>query len=121
MKPPRLQPPLNEDRAWKCLLVNQAATPGLGTIWAGRVWVGRAQLAVALVGFCLIVFYIWRTFQNSLRDTIGEPPLPPATAAINWGALLFGVAWLWSWFSSISVLREAQRIEKAKPPKLRRQ
>jgi hypothetical protein len=98
--------------------VNQAATPGLGTIWAGRLWMGRGQLAVALVGFCLIVFYIWRMFQNSLRDTLGEPLLPPATAAMNWGGLTFGLAWAWAWFSSISILREAQRRKRMKPPKL---
>jgi len=79
---------------------------------------GRAQLGLALVGFCLILFYIWRTFQNSLRETLGEALLPPANGAMNWGGLCFGLAWAWAWFSSVSILREAQRKRPAKPPKL---
>lgn len=120
MKPPRLPPPPPDvNRAWLCLLVNQAATPGLGTIRGGRVWVGRGQLVLALIGFCLIVFWLWRDlFQNSIRKTLGEELLPPGSGAATWGAICFGLAWLWAWFSSVSILREAQRREAAKPPKL---
>ncbi len=119
MKPPRLPPPPPDvNRAWLCLLVNQAATPGLGTIWGGRLAVGRGQLALALVGFCLIVFSMWRNIQNSMLEITGEPLLPPVTAAVTWGAVCFGLAWLWAWFSSVSIVREAQRRERDKPPRL---
>jgi len=120
VKPPRLPPPpLTESRAWYCLIINQVATPGLGTIWGGRRKLGRVQLALALVGFCLLVFWMWRDlYQSSLREALGEPPLPPATAAGNWGALCFALAWAWAWFSSVRIVREAQRRERAKPPRL---
>lgn len=120
MKPPRLPPsPPSVNRAWYCLIINQAATPGLGTVWGGRAVVGRAQLAFALAGFFLLVFWIYRdVFQKSLREMMGESPLPPATAAANLGLVCFGLAWVWAWFSSVSILREAQRHERAKPPRL---
>ena len=79
---------------------------------------GRAQLALALAGFFLILFWMWREFQNSMHEALEEPLLPRATAAGNWGAMCFALAWLWAWFSSISIVREAQRRERAKPPRL---
>lgn len=119
MRLPRPSLPLTPNGAWYCLLINQAATPGLGTLWGGRRLVGGLQLAPAAAGFCLIVWYLWRdVFQNGMREVMDEPLLPSAHAAATWGAILFGLAWLWAWFSSISLLKEAQARERAKPPKL---
>src|SRR6185295_12947044 len=59
---PALDKPLDHRRAWVCVVVNQLAFPGLGTIMAGRR-IGFPQAAVMLLGFFLAVgFMAWFIF-----------------------------------------------------------
>jgi len=46
--------PLSRARAANCILVNLAATPGLGSLIGRRYLAGSGQLALALVGFVLL-------------------------------------------------------------------
>jgi hypothetical protein len=108
-------PVVSPAKAWTCLVINQTATPGLGSVTGRRFLAGTGQLLLSGTGFVLIVFWMFRAlFQNPLREAMGEPVLPSCAGAGNWGAVLFGASWLWSWVTSLSLLREAQR--HAPPP-----
>src|SRR6267142_5883224 len=41
--------------ATTCLILNQFATPGLGSLMARRWFAGTGQLVLAVAGFCLLV------------------------------------------------------------------
>jgi hypothetical protein len=93
------------------LVINQFATPGLGSIMAGRYLVGSFQLVFALVGFSLIVawFFLLLKTAYAIMETSGEPHPPHYLGWMGLGNFLF--AWCWAWFTSISVLRAAQRAQ----------
>lgn len=90
-------------------LLNQCATPGLGSLIAGRILVGLGQLAVALTGFGFFVFWFIAEMHQFYSLMDGNTEVKP----IGWIALtgvgIFGAAWLWSLFTSISLMREARR------------
>ena len=104
------------------LVINQFATPGLGSIMAGRYLVGSIQLVFALAGFSLIVawFFMLLKAAYAIMESSGEPHPPHYLGWMGLGNFLF--AWCWAWFTSISVLREAQRThdqrfqQSASPP-----
>ncbi len=102
--------PLTRARAWTCVLVNQLATPGLGSLWGGRRLAGTGQLTLALIGFALIVVWMYEfIFWPLLAELEETAPTPAAGWMLEWGAICFGAAWLWSLFTSISLLRQARR------------
>ena len=91
------------------LVINQFATPGLGSLMAGRYIAGSIQLVLAIAGFCLIIawFFMVLMAAYSIMETTGEPKPPHA---IGWAGLIcFASAWLYALVTSISILREAQR------------
>ncbi len=104
--------PLTRVRAWTCVLVNQLATPGLGSYWAGRKRAGGGQVCLALAGF---FFFLGWLFEYLRRVTLAamDEPLPAGNGAwMAWSAVIcFGVAWVWALFTSISLLRQAGREE----------
>lgn len=91
--------------ALNCLIVNQFATPGLGSLMGGRIVAGTIQLLMALVGFLMFVY----GFTNYIYRTIDE--LPPPTGIMAWmksaGILVFAVSWFLAWITSLSLLRQA--------------
>lgn len=94
-----------------CAGINLLATPGLGTLMAGRIWAGMAQIAVAVVGFGLVMIWMALKFWTALNA--GAPPA-------HWwwqaGLPIFFAAWFASAWSSYDVWRQATR--PAIPPKL---
>ena len=106
---------LSVSRARTCLLINQAATPGLGSIAGKRYAAGTGQLLSAVAGFGLLLFWLVRYFNNAFR-TVEELPALPSLAWVGWlGAALFVGSWLWSWVTSLSLLRAAKAAEPASP------
>jgi len=105
---------LSPTAARNCFLMNQFATPGLGSLMGGRFVAGIGQLVLSVIGFLLVVFWFLRTMQEyySLLDS--------SSVTVSYGkfgiagALFFAAAWLWSLLTSISLLREG----KANEPKL---
>lgn len=99
-----------------CLLVNQLATPGLGSLMGGRILAGSIQLGLAVLGFCFVVVWIIGYTGNAYRQAF-ELPEQPVTA--NWlgklGFGLFAASWVLAWFTSLSLLRHAPPNEPAKP------
>ena len=112
MKPSSPRAPLSPARARNCALLNQFATPGLGSLMAGRVFAGAGQLGIFLVGF--VLFLIWfvgvvRHFYSLMfTDAEPHPRHWLAFAGISWCA----VAWLWSLVTSLSIIREGRRNER---------
>ena len=110
--------PLDRARARNCFLINQFATPGLGSLMAGRRAAGIGQLLLAVAGFVLVI--LWFVLRLSqLYNEIANEAQPRSVAwAGEAGAAIFAAAWLWSLVTSLSVLREAHTCQSATPPKL---
>jgi hypothetical protein len=104
--------PLSPARARNCLLLNQFATPGLGSLMCRRFLAGAGQLGLFLTGFGL--FLAW--FVDEMRQFYGmmfnsdEIQLHPKYAFV--GIAVAALAWLWAWVTSISLLREAKSNER---------
>jgi hypothetical protein len=110
--------PLDRTKARNCFLINQFATPGLGSLMAGRPVAGIGQLLVAVAGFTLVL--LWFVLRMSqLYDQVVNDAQPQSVAWTGEaGAALFAAAWLWSLFTSLSILREPRKSEPPPPPKL---
>jgi hypothetical protein len=111
--------PLNRKEALLCLLVNIAATPGLGTFWARR-WAGIPQLALSVSGFCI---YIGVFGQYVVKSTEALEPASFAGAPELWlrrAMLLFGTAWVWSLISGLLILKRTLPITEQTPPPMPR-
>jgi hypothetical protein len=110
-------PPLSRGRIATCILVNLGATPGLGSLWARRPIAGTFQLILALIGFFLIMGWmlmaVWTAVSQQVNDTHAAPP--PGWMW-KWGLVIFGVSWLWSLVTSISLWRQSK--PKNVPPRL---
>jgi hypothetical protein len=101
--------PLDRSKAGKCLLINQCATPGLGSLFAGRWIAGTGQLTLALIGFGLFLAWfvnIAVKFYSLISDSNTDEQLD--FRLLKLGLSIFAVAWLWAWFTSISIMREAK-------------
>jgi hypothetical protein len=106
--------PLNRTTARNSFLINQFATPGLGSLMAGRWMEGIGQLILAVIGFCLVIawffFYMLQFYQQLNSDASAK--------SVAWlgeaGAVIFAVAWLWALVTSLSLLRKA-RANEANP------
>ncbi len=108
--------------AHNAALVNQLATPGLGSLMAGRWWAGSGQLALALAGFTLVLVWFVEVMVPYYGMMFGDSqPAPIHWKILESGAILFALSWLWSLVTSISIFREARRnaaaeVLKGSPP-----
>ena len=115
--------PLSRARAWTCVLTNQCATPGLGSLMARRVFAGIGQLLLALAGFVLIVGWMFELFRRVFLQQLGDPVPPDSSGWMwKWGLLFFVASWLWSLVTSLSLLRQAKADGQVKlkpiPPRM---
>ncbi len=101
------------------LVLNLATTPGLGSFLAGRRGVGSLQMIMAVAGFLMLILWFWdlaRQFWELLQS--GDTAVRPDLRQLAVGGIFFGGAWLWSLWTSISILRQARRDRSAIPPPL---
>jgi hypothetical protein len=101
---------LSPSAARNCLLVNQFATPGLGSLMGGRVVAGLGQLALAIIGFGLVLFWFFKTmkqYYSLMGEEIITTNVSYARYAIA-GFLFFAASWLWSLLTSFSIIRNAK-------------
>lgn len=110
MKPSSGNAKTKTARARNAALMNLLATPGLGSLMAGRWLAGTGQLLLALAGFVLIMIWFIRIIVPYYGLMFSDHPAPP----VNWktaiaGVIVFGVSWIWSLFTSISLMRAASR------------
>src|SRR5215469_9792850 len=101
--------------ARNCFLVNQFATPGLGSLMGGRIVAGSGQLLLSLIGFALVIYWFLRTMQE-YYSLISSDATPVSYAKFGLaGLLFFAAAWLWSLLTSISMIRQAKEQEPKNP------
>jgi hypothetical protein len=102
--------PLTLAAARNAALVNQLATPGLGTLMLGRFALGCSQLALALAGFLLVIIWFGSVLYQYYGQISGDVTVRP----VGWigisGGVLFIAAWIWSLFTSLKFLQEARRL-----------
>jgi hypothetical protein len=104
---------LSRSRAWTCVLINQCATPGLGSYFARRKAVGAGQMVLAVAGCTLILVWMTQFFYDVVRYQLGESTPPnPHEWMWRWGVALFGASWIWALVTSISLLQEAKRSDR---------
>ena len=105
-----MRKPLSRSKAGNCVLINQCATPGLGSILARRYVAGAGQLLVALAGFGLFIAWFVQVmikFYSLINDASADARMD--FFLLKLGLIIFAIAWLWAWFTSINVMREARR------------
>ncbi len=110
-------------RARNAALLNQLATPGLGSLMARRYVEGIGQLLLSLVGFGLIVTWfvlvMIRLYQQINLDSGPDTGTYGRVGLV--GAALFAIAWVWALFTSVSLLRQSLPSEPdpgLAPPKM---
>jgi len=107
---------LSPAAARNCFLVNQFATPGLGSLMGGRIVAGLGQLLLALIGFALVTFWFLQTMKQYYGTVDEDAPAPVSYARyFIAGFLVFGASWLWSLLTSFSLVRAAKTPEPLPP------
>jgi hypothetical protein len=107
---------LNRTSARNSFLINQLATPGLGSLMAGRYVAGTGQLLLALIGFGLVVAWFAALLMQVYQQIDNPTQAKPVTWLGEAGGVTFAAAWLWSLVTSLSLLREARLNEKLPGP-----
>jgi len=118
--------PVSRAKAKNAALLNQLATPGLGSILCGRWIAGTGQLILSVAGFALVLVWFFKEMIPYYGMMFSDaPPHLPGLKMLAAGGNLFAVAWLWSAFTSFSLMREASSSRlrslenSAAPPKLK--
>jgi len=96
------------------MLLNQLATPGLGSLLAKRWVEGLGQLLLAVTGFCMLFVWFIRlmaSYYGQMMTEAGSAPasLPSGNLALG-GAGLFALAWCWSLVTSFSIMRTSSQV-----------
>lgn len=105
---------LSRSNAITCVVINQCATPGLGSIVGRRFVSGAGQLLLSVGGFCLIVTWMVCHFYNNIREATSQGTVAHSNGWMaKWGLISFGAGWLWALATSLSLLRQAKKGEKA--------
>jgi hypothetical protein len=111
--------PLSRTKARNCALINQLATPGLGSLMAGRRLAGTGQLLLAVVGFVMVIGWFGLVTANTYNEMVNGAGPKHAGWLGQAGALAFALAWFWSLATSLQLLRSAKQDEPARvPPRL---
>lgn len=113
MKPSSAPKRISRAKARNAALLNQLATPGLGSIVAGRWIAGTGQLLMSLGGFVLIMGWFFKEMSQLYGQISGQVAVQPIGWILEAGAILFALAWVWSLVTSFSLFREASRISLA--------
>ena len=107
--------PLTPASARNAALVNQLATPSLGTLMLGKLALGLAQLALAISGFLFVIVWFGMVISQYYGQISGNVEVKPVGWIGMTGAILFVASWVWSLFTSIGFIREARRMTQPDP------
>src|SRR5579864_5134671 len=92
--------PLSRTTARNSFLINQFATPGLGSLMAGRWLAGIGQIILAVIGFSFVVAWFFM-LMSQIYQQINSEVSPKSVAWVGeTGAIIFVAAWLWSLVTS---------------------
>jgi hypothetical protein len=109
--------PVDRSKALTCLLMNQFATPGLGSLMAGRIVEGAVQLIFAIAGFvCVVGWFVQVVYVQYQTITTSQAIATPYPWLGQVGGILFVASWLLSWITSLSLLRNAKENAPNRPP-----
>ncbi|MBX3743838.1 MAG: hypothetical protein KF833_00885 [Verrucomicrobiae bacterium] len=110
------------DRLQVAILINQLATPGLGSWLAGFRVAGLGQLILSISGFLLFLVFFGAWMLELGRFwyyALDEVHLPDP---FWWQSslLLFGAAWLWAAITSCQMFGQLRRLPRppTTPPSL---
>jgi len=111
MKPSSVPGKRSHAKARNAALLNQLATPGLGSLVAGRWIEGTGQLVLALLGFGLFIWWFMQEMRQLYGQINGDVAVQPVGKYLVWGMTLFVASWFWSLITSLSLLREADDVK----------
>ena len=119
-RPPRI---LTRERLLTCILINQLATPGLGSLLARRKLAGAGQLLLALGGAGLLVLWVGLLSYRLTMAELGGTAVRPAPDWMwQWGLGLFIASWFWALATSFGLWLQARQSDSANhfaaPPKI---
>src|SRR5258708_36012327 len=97
--------PLSRAAARNCFLINQLATPGLGSLMAGRYLAGTGQVLLALLGFGLVLAWFITLITQMYQQINNDAPPQSSGWLGEAGGITFAASWLWSLVTSLSLLR----------------
>jgi hypothetical protein len=101
--------PVDAVTAKNAALINQCATPGLGSLM-GRRWIaGSGQLALAVTGFVMVVVWFVEMMLQYYGQITGNVRVHPVGWIGETGGILFAASWLWALVTSFSLFSEARR------------
>ncbi len=92
------------------MLLNQLATPGLGSLMARRWLAGTGQLVLSLAGFGYVILWFLKLMMQFYGQINGDVVVRPVGRFGLIGAGLFVLGWAWSLVTSFSLLREASKV-----------
>ena len=102
MKPSsRRRNPVSRAVARNAALVNQLATPGLGSLMGRRWLAGTGQVSLALTGFVMICAWFFKELYQYYGQITGDVKVEPVGWIGEWGAILFVASWFWEIFVTI--------------------
>ena len=111
MKPFLARKKVSRSQARNAALLNQLGTPGLGSMMARRWIAGGGQLLLSLAGFALVMVWFVKEMIPYYRLMFSDAaPHLPSMKMLAEGAVLFGLAWVWSLATSFSLFREATKV-----------
>ncbi len=99
---------LSRTAARNAALVNQFATPGLGSLMAGRWMVGIGQLLVFVIGCIMITMYLFQLDLHAYGQATGEFEPDPHKRLGEIGLVLFVAGWFWALITSVSLMLRAK-------------
>jgi hypothetical protein len=83
-----------------------------------RFFAGSGQLILAFAGFFLILGWMFKLFYRIFQEQLGGTVLQNSSGwMLKWGLIVFGISWLWSLATSVSLLWEAKMAERGNPQK----
>jgi 4a-hydroxytetrahydrobiopterin dehydratase len=110
MKPSLASKKISRVKARNAMWLNQLATPGLGSLMGRRWLAGGGQLLLSGGGFLLVMVWFGKEMIQFYGQISGNVEVHPIGRILLAGVILFALAWLWSLWTSFSLLREASRV-----------
>jgi 4a-hydroxytetrahydrobiopterin dehydratase len=112
MKPSSAPKKISRAQARNAVLLNQFATPGLGSLLAGRRAAGLGQVILSIVGFALVTVWFAQMMLRYYGQMFGDSTVhnPVSLTNLLIGGVLFALAWVWSLRTSFSLLRAASEV-----------
>jgi 4a-hydroxytetrahydrobiopterin dehydratase len=117
---------VSRTKAKNATFLNLLATPGLGSLLCGRWFAGTGQILLSVAGFALVLFWFFKEMIPYYGMMFSDaPPKLTGLKMLAEGGILFGIAWLWSAVTSLSLMREASTVRlrslenSAAPPPLK--